>query len=43
MSIDQDNAKSEKKRAVVKAALIGFAVGVAFMLTAKFVNFAMMA
>ena len=42
MSNEPDLEKSNKKGTIIKAALIGLAAGVAFMLTAKFVNFAIM-
>lgn len=42
MSEEVKTEKPKNKGALVKAVLIGILVGVAFMLTAKFVNFAMM-
>lgn len=36
-----DKTEENKKSTLVKATLIGFFVGVGFMLTAVFVNFAM--
>lgn len=42
MSEESSQDKASNKATIIKAVLIGFAVGVAFMLTAKFVNFAIM-
>ncbi|WP_444996723.1 hypothetical protein [Aliikangiella sp. IMCC44359] len=42
MSNESEQEKSSKKSTIIKATLIGFAAGVAFMLAAKFVNFAIM-
>jgi uncharacterized protein involved in exopolysaccharide biosynthesis len=42
MSNQSEPEKTNKKKTILIAALIGFAAGVAFMLTAKFVNYAIM-
>lgn len=41
MSDKPEQTEQNKKSTLVKATLIGFVVGVGFMLTAVFVNFAM--
>ncbi len=42
MSTESSQEKPSNKSTILKAVLIGFTVGVAFMLTAKFVNFVIM-
>lgn len=39
MSIDSESKNTNKKGSIVKATIIGLAVGVIFILAAKFVNF----
>lgn len=41
MSNQSKGKQGAKKNVIIKAALIGFTVGVIFILAAKFVNFAM--
>lgn len=41
MSQESNHTNANNKSSFIKATLIGIAVGVAFMLTAMFVNYAM--